>query len=219
MWQRPALDNYVSTWRGLDRGIAKALSALLTMLLLAQIGQPFPETAWLHHAPTLILIAALPPLLRRWPLSQSAVICVILFFALHTLGGRYTYSSVPYDDWFRSLFGSSLNEAIGWQRNHYDRLVHFAFGALFYAPLRECELRLGGASRGFAAIHAIAFVVAAGALYEIFEWALTAMVAPELADDYNGQQGDMWDAQKDMALAMLGAMLAAGIVKLKERRE
>lgn len=196
--------------RALPAAQFRALAALAAMLIIAQVDQPFPEIAWLHHLPTMLLLVSAPMLLRRWPLSDGAVVALVLFFALHTLGGRYTYSSVPYDDWARSLTGGTLSGRLGWTRNHYDRLVHLAFGLLFYAPVREIARRWLGQSRPMAAIVSIGFVLSTGALYEMFEGLLTLTVAPELADDYNGQQGDMWDAQKDMGLALAGALLAAG---------
>ena len=209
--------NWLAAFGLLSRTIAIALLALAIALVLAQIAQPFPDTAWLHHVPTVLLILAAPLLLKRWPVSDGAVLAILLFFALHTLGARYTYSSVPYDAWTQAMFGMSLSEMMGWQRNHYDRLVHFGFGLLFYAPVREALIRHARQSALLAGLSAIGFVLAIGALYEMFEWGLTLMVAPELADDYNGQQGDPWDAQKDMALAWLGAMIAASWMWMRER--
>ncbi|WP_428632502.1 DUF2238 domain-containing protein [Sphingopyxis sp.] len=180
---------------------------LLILLLLAQIDQPYPEIALLQHIPTMLLIVAGPLLLRRWPLSTPALACIVAFFAIHTLGGRYAYSSVPYDDWARVLTGTSLSDAFGWQRNHYDRLAHFAFGALSVVPVAEIARRWGGLGRRGAAFTVLGWVLAISCLYEIFEWLLTIVAAGETADRYNGQQGDIWDAQKDMALAVLGALM------------
>lgn len=205
-------------WRALGPAKTRALIALGLMLVLAQIGQPYPSTAWLHHLPTALLVIAAPSLLRRWPLSDGAVVALVLFFALHTLGGRYTYSNIPYDEWARAFTGHEINALFGWQRNHYDRLVHFAFGALFYAPVRECVLRYSKASRLLATLFAFGFVLSVGALYEMLEGLLTLMADPAIADDYNGQQGDMWDGQKDMALALLGAIIAALLTMIGERR-
>lgn len=181
---------------------------LLILLLLAQIEQPYPEVALLQHLPTMLLIIASPWLLRRWPLSTASVACIALFMALHTLGGRYAYSNVPYDDWARTLTGTSLSDLFGWSRNHYDRLVHFAFGALSVIPVAEVARRWGGLGKRGAALAVLGWVLAISALYEIFEWLLTIAAAGETADRYNGQQGDIWDAQKDMALATLGAIMA-----------
>lgn len=181
---------------------------LLILLLLAQIEQPYPEVALLQHLPTMLLIVASPWLLRRWPLSTASVACIVLFMVLHTLGGRYAYSNVPYDDWAQALTGTSLSDLFGWSRNHYDRLVHFAFGALSVIPVAEVVRRWGGLGTRGATLAVLGWVLAISALYEIFEWLLTIAAAGETADRYNGQQGDIWDAQKDMALATLGAIMA-----------
>lgn len=189
----------------------RLIGLLLVLLLFAQIEQPYPEIALLQHIPTMLLIVTGPLLLRRWPLSTPALACIVAFFALHTLGGRYAYSSVPYDDWARALTGTSLSETFGWTRNHYDRLVHFAFGALSVIPVAEIARRWGGLGRRGAALAVLGWVLGLSALYEIFEWLLTIVAAGETADRYNGQQGDIWDAQKDMAFAALGAILVLAI--------
>ena len=183
------------------------LALLALAVLLASIAQPFPEIAPLQHAPTVALILAAPWLLRRWPLSNGAVACLLIFFLLHTLGGRYTYSNVPYDAWARALTGHGINAAFGATRNDYDRLVHLAFGLLFVVPVAQVLCRHAAAGPRLALAGGIAFVLAVSALYEIFEWLLT-IVLGGMADDYNGQQGDLWDAQKDMAIAALGAAMA-----------
>lgn len=183
------------------------LGLLLALLLAAQIAQPYPEVALLQHIPTLLVLIASPWLLRRWPLSTPALACIVAFLALHTLGGRYAYSNVPYDDWAQSLTGATLSEHFGWTRNHYDRLVHFAFGALSVVPVADVARRWGGLTPRGAVIAVLGWVLAISCLYEIFEWLLTIVAAGDTADRYNGQQGDVWDAQKDMAFAALGAIL------------
>lgn len=188
------------------------LGLLLAALLLAQVNQPYPEVALLQHIPTMVFLIASPWLLRRWPLSTPALGCIVAFLLLHTLGGRYAYSNVPYDDWARTLTGATLSETFGWTRNHYDRLVHFAFGALSVIPVAEIARRWGGLGRSGAALAVLGWVLAISCLYEIFEWLLTIVAAGETADRYNGQQGDIWDAQKDMAFAALGAILVLPFV-------
>ncbi|MDZ3832475.1 MAG: DUF2238 domain-containing protein [Sphingopyxis sp.] len=190
---------------------SRLLGLLLILLLLAQIDQPYPEVALLQHLPTMLLLVASPALLRRWPLSTPALACIVVFLALHTLGGRYAYSNVPYDDWTRSLAGTSISDVFDWTRNHYDRLVHFAFGALSVVPVAEIARRWGGMGARGAALVVLGWVLGISCLYEIFEWLLTIVAAGETADRYNGQQGDIWDAQKDMALATLGAILVLAL--------
>lgn len=181
-------------------------------LALAQTNQPYPEVAILHHVPTLIFLLALPWISRRWQISPGAMWCIFAFLVLHTIGGRYTYTNTPYDAWFASLFGQGLNDLMGWERNHYDRLVHFAFGLLLVLPVVDLFQKHLQISRRFAVYIAVEMVLAISALYEVFEWLLSIVLAPDNVEAYNGQQGDIWDAQKDMALAFLGALLTAAIL-------
>lgn len=193
------------------------LAGLASLLALVQVDQPFPQTAPLHHLPTLVLLLAAPWLLARRPLSDAAVGCVVLFFALHTIGGRYTYTNVPYDALARAVSGQTLSEVFGWSRNHYDRLVHFAYGALAILPVREALRHHAGLGRRTSLYIAIESVLAVSALYEIIEWLFTLTMEGSLAAAYNGQQGDLWDAQKDMALAASGALLAAAALRMRRR--
>lgn len=184
-------------------------------LALMQIGQPYPQVAVLHHTPTLIALLCGPFLLRKFPLSNAAIGCLMLFLVLHTIGGRYTYTNTPYDAWFNALTGTGLNELMGWERNNFDRLVHFGFGLLFILPLVEMLRDYAGMPRKLTLYFAVEFVVAISGIYEILEWLLSILLAPENVEAYNGQQGDIWDAQKDMALAFLGSLIAAGVIALR----
>ena len=192
------------------------LALLAAAVVLACLRPPYPEEMYLQHSPTIALLIALPLLSRRWPLSNAAFGCLIAFMLLHTLGGRYNYSNVPYDRWATAWLGHDLSSALGWSRNHYDRLVHFAFGLLWAHPLFEISVRYLGLPRRVAVYTVVASVLAFSSLYEIFEWGLTVVLSPQDAGEYNGQQGDWWDAQKDMALALAGALL--GVVTLMTRR-
>lgn len=190
---------------------SRLLVALLAAIALAQIDQPFPALAPLQHGPTLILTLAAPWLLRRWPMSTRSLACIVGFLALHTLAARYIYSYVPYDRWSEALTGHALSPLLGWRRNNFDRLVHFSFGLLAVRPLRELLVRHVALKARPATYVAVEFVLAFSCLYEIFEWLLTILLAGPDADAYNGQQGDPWDSQKDMAMAAAGACLAAAV--------
>jgi putative membrane protein len=178
-------------------------------VVLANIDQPYPAIAPLQHVPTVLLILAAPPLLRRWPLSTGAVGCIVGFFLLHTFAGRWTYSNVPYDDWAKALASHTVSEVLGLHRNDFDRVVHVSFGLLWTPAVAEMMRRHAGMGLKTSLWTAFLFVGAVSALYEIFEWLLTIVVAPGMADDYNGQQGDVWDSQKDMAVAILGSLVSA----------
>lgn len=203
------MTHWLNDWRALPKAQRGILAALTMLLLLVQIDQPYPGIAPLHHIPTALLLILAPVLLARWPLRSAELACITGFFALHTFGARWTYTNIPYDAWSEAAFGVSLNAMLGWERNNYDRLVHFAFGALAVAPIVGLACRRIGAGAVWASSIAIGFVLAAGGLYEIFEWGISLAAPASMADDYNGQQGDIWDAQKDMALAGIGALIAA----------
>jgi putative membrane protein len=203
-------------WKTLPIAQRRMIGSLLCAIGLANIAQPYPDLAPLQHGPTVALVLAAPWLLRRWPLSTSSVACIWLFLLLHTLGARWIYSYVPYDDWARAVSGHDISSLFGTTRNGYDRLVHFSFGALLTLPIAESALRRGGLPWGWSLAFAFAAVGLGSALYEIFEWLLTIMAAGETADYYNGQQGDVWDAQKDMAAAQVGSALA--LIALLRRR-
>lgn len=188
-----------------------ALGALASL-----IDSPYPSLAPLQNLPTLAIVAAVAWGLTRWPLPTPAVACVAAFLMLHTLGGRYLYSYVPYDEWAAALGLPSPNGLLGLTRNSYDRFVHIAFGLLLVCPV-EAWLRLHGAVRpGLALCIAVGFVFAGSALYEMFEWLLTVVMAGPDADAYNGQQGDIWDPQKDMACAAAGALCTAVWLRLRQ---
>ena len=187
--------------------------ATVIVLGLSLIGSPYPRAQALQHAPSVIALALLAVSARRGWLTQPASICLIIFLMLHILGARYIYSFVPYDDWSRSVLGSSISEWFGWQRNHYDRLVHLCFGGLWMVAVAEMVLDRGRVSVGQAVLWSVLLVTTVSGVYEIFEWLLTVVVSPARAQEYNGQQGDPWDAQKDMALALVGSLVAIPVVR------
>lgn len=192
--------------------------SVLAALLASRVGEPYPDQMALQHIPTVAFLIAWPILARRFPLTNTAVTCLAAFVSLHILGARNIYSYVPYDDWSQRLFGFNLTARFGFRRNHFDRLVHFAFGALWVRPLWETFTRYFRVPRRFAYYAAFEFALAFSMLYELVEWGLSLLLAGADADAYNGQQGDLWDAQKDMSFALLGAILALLVLFLNRRR-
>ena len=191
----------------------------ITLLLgISLIGGQFSELQWLQHTPTVIVLLLLTVSLKKNWLSTSAFFSVVAFFWLHILGARYVYSNVPYDQWTTHLFGSSISEWFHWERNHYDRLVHFCFGLLWMLPFTEVSIKQIKLTRWQGIIFALLAVSAVSSLYEVFEWMLTVVMSPADAEGYNGQQGDLWDAQKDMALALAGSIIAIPFVNYYFRR-
>lgn len=130
---------------------------------------------------------------------------------LHEIGAHYTYAEVPYDQFFITNLGFSLNDFMGWERNHFDRLVHFLFGLLLAYPIREFYCRIADSKGFWSYFFPLELTMAASMMFELFEWGAAEIFGGELGVAYLGTQGDVWDAHKDMALASLGALLAMSI--------
>ena len=168
-----------------------------------------------------LVVAALPLLLflwRRAPLSRAGWIAVFSFLCLHELGAHYTYSEVPYDTWAKALTGGTVNGLFGWERNHYDRLVHFLYGALLIIPLRDLIVRGTGLVGAWSYVLPVTFTMSTSLLYELIEWGAAAAFGGDLGMAYLGTQGDVWDGHRDMGLASLGAVIAMLVAALLAER-
>jgi len=119
---------------------------------------------------------------------------------------------VPYDQWSRDWLGFSIDAALGFERNHYDRLVHLLFGVLL-APLtlELVNLKVDASARWRRAV-AVSLLLSCSALYELIEWAAAMVFGGELGMAYLGTQGDVWDSHKDTALALLGAVVSVLLI-------
>lgn len=204
-------------WAWLPMPHRVVLAGFLVLLALTWWRPSYPLEQALHHSLTVLALVALLLVQRRTRLGFAPFVLIMVFLALHTVAARWIYSLVPYDDWSEAVFGTSVSELFGWQRNHFDRLVHFAYGLLI-APALAMVLRQGGRSPRSAALLAVNLIVSTGALYELLEWAIAVALSPEAAEAYNGQQGDVWDAQKDMALALLGALIGLAVLAAPSAR-
>jgi putative membrane protein len=178
---------------------------------------PYLQFLLLQHVPTILAALLLGYLSHRFPISRLSFTAIVLFLMLHTLGARYLYSYVPYDAWSEKLFGINITEVFSFRRNHYDRLVHFSYGLLLAVPIQEFERRHLRLSVAVSSVLAIECILATSAGYEIIEWLVAVIFTPEWADSFLGQQGDIFDGQKDTALATAGAILSISILALASR--
>jgi putative membrane protein len=192
-----------------NRGV---LALFLAFWTVSCINVPYPKYFWLQHVPTVGFVVALAWAQNRLQISRVSYTLLMAFMALHVLGARYLYSYVPYDNWSTALFGLSITDRFGFERNHYDRLVHFCFGLMLVIPAWRFSCRIVGWGPAWSAAFAFMGIMTASAIYEVIEWLGAIIMAPDWAESYNGQQGDIWDAQWDMALAACGAILALGFV-------
>ncbi len=139
----------------------------------------------------------------RFRFSLLSYCLITLFMTLHAVGAHYTYAEVPFGFWLKDIFSLS--------RNPFDRIVHFAYGALLAYPVREVLMHLAGARGRWSYYLPASAILAQNGLFEIIESVVAALVSPELGNAYLGTQGDEWDAQKDMASALAGALLSMSL--------
>ena len=192
----------------LPRAQLAALIAALAVFGATWIHPLWPRDQALHSSLTVVGFAWLVLHARRWPMRNGDFIAICAFIAVHCVAARWLYSNVPYDAWLQSLLGWSPNEAFGWQRNHFDRLIHLLYGlCLTPAVHRSLRQRWPGLGIGAGFTLAVMAVMCTSLVYEWAEWGIALMLSPDAAEAYNGQQGDVWDAHMDMLLATIGALL------------
>jgi putative membrane protein len=185
------------------------LAVLLAALWVPLAFHPFDRSDWwLENALTFIGVAVLVATHRVFPLSRVSYTTLFVFLCLHTIGAHYTYAEVPYDEAWRQLTGHSFDALVGWERNNYDRVVHFGYGLLLAYPIREVFLRVANVRGFWGYFLPLDLTMSSSMLYELIEWGAALVVGGELGQAYLGTQGDEWDAHKDMALASLGALIS-----------
>lgn len=153
----------------------------------------------------LVFLFILIPSYKYFKFSNLSYTLIFLFCVLQTIGAHYTYALVPFD---------FVTRLFGFERNHYDRLVHFCFGFFLSLPIWEFFVRTSRIHPwGFWAFFVpILFAFGSGAAYESIEMGFALFSDPQASDAFLGSQGDVWDAQKDMALAGFGSVLAMVLV-------
>lgn len=168
---------------------------------------------WLME--NVLVLLALPLLMlgfRRLRFSNTSYVALFVFLVLHEIGAHYTYSEVPWDRWSSAWLGFSLNDALGVTRNHFDRAIHFAYGLLVTPAVAELAAACVAPRGAWRWVVPISLMTASSALYELFEWGAAVWFGGDLGVAYLGTQGDPWDAQQDMFLALLGSMVAVAVL-------
>ena len=174
------------------------LFACLAALVISGIGPAERDTWWLEIAPVLIVLPVLALTARRFPLTPLTYRLIFLHALVLIIGGHYTYAQVPIGNWFRDTFDLA--------RNHYDRLGHFMQGAVPAIIAREILLRQLQLKAGKMLFFLVVCVcLAISATYELIEWQVSIM-SEDGADSFLGTQGDIWDTQWDMFMALIGSI-------------
>ena len=174
--------------------------------------QPRHRDVWLlENSLAIAVVVLLAVFHHRLLFSRVSYTMIFIFMCLHQVGAHYSYSEVPYDAWFQRLTGRSFNALVGWERNNFDRVVHFSYGLFLAYPVREIFLRVVNVRGFWGYFLPLDLTMSTSMLFELIEWAIVAVAGGGAGQSYLGTQGDEWDAHKDMALASLGALIAMSI--------
>lgn len=181
------------------------LLVVFVLVWLWAAWEPTYRHDWLLENYLVFIFVPILLITARWfRLSNISYTLITIYMILHVIGSHYTYSEVP--------FGYTLQDWFGETRNMYDRLVHFSFGFLLAYPVREVFMRLAHAKGVWGYFFPIDITFALSAIYEIIEWRTAANVDLSAGLAFLGSQGDIWDAQKDMLMAGIGALITMLIV-------
>jgi putative membrane protein len=161
---------------------------------------------FLENTLTVIFMLFLVFSFRKYQFSDLSYLLICVYLCLHVYGSKYTYAENPFGYWLKDYFHFG--------RNHYDRIVHFSFGFLLAYPMRELFLRWLKYPKTVSWILPIEITLSVSGLYELIEWAVADVFFKSQGDAYLGTQGDIWDAQKDIFMAFMGAILSTTIVSL-----
>lgn len=185
-----------------------ALLLIFIAIVIASIQPLEYESYLLHQVGTVLMLIVLFITFKRIGLDFSSFSLYLGFLFIHIIAAHYLYSYVPYNEWIKTLGHFDLNQFFGWQRNMYDRLVHFAYGFLLYPFFHRCfQVCFPNSRPRTIFLLVLQFVMASSMVYELIEWVIAIGMSPDAAEKYNGQQGDLWDAHKDMLMATIGTLM------------
>jgi len=188
------------------------LSAALICFLVWSGFRPYDRLTWFMQVlPVIVALPLMWATRRRFPLTDILFACIFVHCCVLMLGGAYTYARVP--------MGFALQDWLGTDRNPYDKIGHFMQG--FAPALVAREILIRGAyvrGRRMLAFLVVCVVMAVSATYELIEWA-AALALGQGADEFLGTQGDPWDTQSDMFLALIGAVSALVLFSRRHDRE
>ena len=181
------------------------LCAVVLAALVASGIAPYERGTWvLEVLPVLLALPVLAFTRKRFPLSTLLYVLIAMHMLVLILGGAYTYARVPLGFW--------LQELMHLGRNPYDKIGHFMQGLVPALVAREILLRGGHVhGRRMAAFLSVCVAMAISAVYELIEW-WAALALGQGADEFLGTQGDIWDTQSDMFLALIGATVAVTLL-------
>jgi putative membrane protein len=194
----------------MDRRLVWFIALLAPVIAWSWVGPHDRFTWWLETVPVFVGVPLIVAFQKRFPLSTLLLVLLWLHCVILIVGGHYTYARVPLGEWAKEWFHGS--------RNNYDKLGHFAQGFVPAILTRELLLRTSPLKTSrWLGFLTVCVCLAFSAFYELIEW-ITAVTSGAAADDFLGTQGDPWDTQTDMLMALIGATLAVLLLRQSHDR-
>ncbi len=180
----------------------KGLVAIFFLFWVVLAINPVDPGIWALE--NIVVVTVFPVVLwldKRYSFNNWTYLSLTVFVILHLFGAHMTYNEMAYFAWFSNWFG--------WERNYYDQMIHFLFGLMVFVPFFEIFYHQG-LSRRLSYLIAFLFISSAGAWYELLEWITMVLFCKQPAEACLAAitQGDIWDAQKDIAYAIVGSLIA-----------
>lgn len=166
--------------------------------IIMAINPKYPQDWLIENVLVFIFLPFVIWMDKKHNYTLLSIILLLIFASLHSLGSHYTYAEMEHFN--------AITQFFGFERNHFDRLVHFLFGLLTFRMLFEMS-SAGVTTVKTALVFTFTLIVSISTFYEMLEWLAVIILHPELGMAFLGTQGDIWDAHKDTALAMLGALI------------
>jgi putative membrane protein len=185
-----------------------SIAMMLVVLVATWVKPLWPAEQAMHSSLTIVALGLLWWQVTKHGMQDGDFFAIMLFLCVHSIAARWLYSNVPYDRWWQATFGWSLDHSLGSKRNSFDRLVHFLYGFCFAMPTISHLKKFAEFPRQWRGGVAVVAVMVTSLCYEWFEWLVAITLSAQDAESYNGQQGDIWDAHKDMLMATIGSALA-----------
>ncbi|MFC5530240.1 DUF2238 domain-containing protein [Cohnella yongneupensis] len=163
---------------------------------------PTKRSQWFAECvPLLAIIVVLTIMYRRYRFSNLSYLMLLVFFSLHVVAAHFTYEGTPFDHWLKHSFHT--------KRSYYDRVVHLFFGLLAYYPLREFLIGKMKLHVFWSYALPVVFIMGLSGLFEILEMLAASVAGKGGEARFVGMQGDIFDTQKDMELALAGGIVAS----------
>ncbi len=190
----------------------KLLFIIFLIFWLVLAINPNHRNNWaLENIPIVLFLICLIFTYKKFKFSNLSYTLIFIFLCLVSIGAYYSFTEVPFGLWIQKFFGST--------RNNYDRIAHFAFGLLLAYPVKELFIKIISTKGKWSYYLPFELILALSAIFEVIEWIIVVILAdPSAGATYLGMQGDIWDAQKDMGLAGLGAAITMIIAAIRNKK-